>query len=82
MSKLWTRLQEVEIKIKKKLCRHDQTEVVIFVHNKNRLHSPTLVKFPFDQPSHKGFSEMLDCVEALNHVCPLFLWVESLLGSE
>jgi hypothetical protein len=40
---------------KKKFYRYDQTEVVISVHNKNRLHSPTLVKFPLDQPSYDSF---------------------------
>jgi hypothetical protein len=30
----------------------------------------------------KAFAEMLDCVEALDHVCPKFLRVESLLEFE
>jgi hypothetical protein len=30
----------------------------------------------------KVFEEMLSCVEALDHVCPQFLWAESLLGFE
>jgi hypothetical protein len=43
-----------KLKQNKKHCRHDQ-EVVIFWHNMNRLHSPTLVKFPFGQPPYKSF---------------------------
>jgi hypothetical protein len=31
----------------KKVWRHDQTEVVIFGQNKNKLHSATVVQFPF-----------------------------------
>jgi hypothetical protein len=30
----------------------------------------------------KAFAEMLNCVEALDHVCPQFLRAESLLGFE
>jgi uncharacterized FAD-dependent dehydrogenase len=30
----------------------------------------------------KAFAEMLDGVEALDHICPQFLWDESLLGFE
>jgi hypothetical protein len=39
----------------KKFWRHDQTEIIIFWQNKNKLHSATVVQFPFSQPSHKGF---------------------------
>jgi hypothetical protein len=31
----------------KKFCRYDWTEVVMFWQNKNRLHSSTVVQFPF-----------------------------------
>jgi len=49
------KLEQVETK-NKKFCRHDLTEVVIFfLQNKNRLHSATVVQFPFGQPSHKSF---------------------------
>jgi len=48
----WNRLKQKKIK---KLWRHDQPEVVIFGKNKNRLHSATVVQFPFSQPSHKSF---------------------------
>jgi len=53
-AKVPTRLKYVETKIKK-FCKHDQIEVVIFWQNKNRLHSITMVQFPFGQPSHKIF---------------------------
>jgi len=49
-----TRLKQVETKIKK-FWRHDQTEVVIFGQNKNRLHSATVVQFPYGHLSHKSF---------------------------
>jgi len=51
MQQDWNRLKQ---KIKK-LWRHDQPEVVIFWQNKNKLHSATVVQFPFNQPSHKSF---------------------------
>jgi hypothetical protein len=35
----------------KLFCGHDQTEAIIFGHNRNRLHSPTLVKILFRSAS-------------------------------
>ena len=41
----------------KKLWRHDQTKVIIFRQNKNRLHFVPVVQFPFGQPPQKRFYE-------------------------
>ena len=51
------KLEQVETKIKK-FCKHDQTEVVFFFgQSRNRLHSATVMQFPFGQLSHKSFYE-------------------------
>jgi hypothetical protein len=54
----------------------------MFWQNKNMLHSATVVQFPFSSLPTKAFAEILDCVEALDHICPQFLQAESLLGFE
>jgi hypothetical protein len=74
------KLEQVETK-NKKFCRHDLTEVVIFFC---RTRTGSILQPWCNSPSvslpTKAFADMLDCVEALDHVCPQFLWAESLLG--
>jgi hypothetical protein len=63
----------------KKLCRYDQTEVVIlFYFDRTRIGSilQQWCNSPWVNLLTKAFEEMLDCAEALDHVCPLFLQAE------
>ena len=53
-------------------CRHDQAEVLFFFWGRTRTGS--ILQWWCNSPS--------DCVEALDYVGPLFLWVELLLGFE
>jgi hypothetical protein len=66
------KLKQVETKIKK-FCRHDQTEVVIYLFF-YRTRIGYILQLWCNSPSvslpAKAFAEMLDYVEALDYVCP------------
>jgi len=65
----------------KKFCRHDRIEVVFFRTRIGSIMQRWCNSSSVGLPT-KAFAEMLNCVEALDHVCPQFLWDESLLGFE
>jgi hypothetical protein len=77
-----TRLKQVETKKSRSLPGMIEQRLLFY----GRTRTGSILQLWHNSPSvglpTKAFAEMLDCVEALDHVCPLFLRAESLLGFE